>query len=825
MARFILRQISQNQSVKDMALEQSTVVTAEPGATYRLIDAKTLKPVPSARLKRKGNALVVEADSEVTVVVERFYGSEAGAVFEASEGGGPMQLVTEATALPELSAGAAESGAGAAATAGGGGEPLFAALVLGGLGILSSSGGVAAVPVNPSGGVAPAPVNNTVVAKVVGGPVVNGNDLQAMIYAADGTTLLGQGEINGDGTVTVKVGAYTGVVIVKVQNPANNIPDYMDEATGNPKDLGDAVLFSMGEIVTLNGVITLNVNILTALAYHEASQVAQRAPLTATLVHDTNAAVAKAFGLESLTEGEILTIVDQSGNALVSNTYGKLLAALSGADENNNGSVKATLDALIQAVSLTGNTTATVNQEGVNLLTEGAKVIDPNNSKGMLTAVQSALQSSTIIAPPTPPVTPPSQDTTAPIANFGGATDDVGSVTGALISGSTTDDMSLALWGTCEAGSTVTVYNYTNVEDLADVTGTTWSYLAALNHDYSYSFNVTETDAAGNLSEPTPYFRVTGDTRANTVGFYSANDDVGSVQGDVNYRSRTDDTSIELTGNVYNATVKVYNGTEFLGTAIANGDGQWTYTATVEDGITYNFKVTSTDAAGNTSAPQSYFYPITVDTTAPTANLGPVIDDFGSVQGVLASGATTDYMAVYLSGTCEAGSTVRVYDGTTFIKTAVVTGTTWRVQPSLSDGVTHQFSVTETDIVGNVSAPTSPFMLTGDISRPKPIFSAITDDVGSVTGVLDARGEATTDDPSLVLSGTCEEGGTVKVYDQQLLLGTATVTGTTWTYTATVAAGRHRFNIQETDIAGNSGAGVLAQPYDYEFYYVVTVVI
>jgi formylmethanofuran dehydrogenase subunit D len=250
MSRFVLRQIARNQSAKDILVDRTVTIQAESGATYQILDARSMKPATGVVLKRKGDALVVEADGEVAVEVERFYGSQAGAVFEASGGGGQVQVVTEATAVPELSPGAAQGGGAAAAANGAGGELLVGALALGGLGLLSSSGGSAA-----------APVDNTVVAKVVAGPVVKGNDLIAMIYAADDKTLLGQGAINEDGTVTIKVGSYTGVVIVKVkndQNPANDGADYMDEATGVAKDLGDAVLSSMGEIVTLNGVITLN---------------------------------------------------------------------------------------------------------------------------------------------------------------------------------------------------------------------------------------------------------------------------------------------------------------------------------------------------------------------------------------------------------------------------------------------------------------------------------------------------------------------------------------------------------------------------------------
>ena len=49
-------------------------------------------------------------------------------------------------------------------------------------------------------------------------------------------------------------------------------------------------------------------------------------------------------------------------------------------------------------------------------------------------------------------------DTTV-TANFTAATDNVGTVTGALTSGNTTDDTALVLSGTNESGSSVKVYN------------------------------------------------------------------------------------------------------------------------------------------------------------------------------------------------------------------------------------------------------------------------------------------------------------------------------------------------------------------------------
>jgi len=435
MSRLLLRQISRDRSPKDIPVERAIALQAEPGATYQLLDARSRKPASGVTLKRKDHALVVEVDGEAVVEVERFFGHQAGAAFDAGGGGVPVPVITDTSTVPEVSGTPIPAGSGASATpAGESANALLGALALGGLGLVASSGSTAA------------PVNNTVVAKVVGGPVIKGNDLVATIYAADSTTVLGRGVINEDGTVTVQVGSYLGVVVVRVQNdqdPANDHADYLDEALGVAKDLGDAVLHSMGEIATQNGVITLNVNILTALAYHEASEAAKGAPLTAPLVRDTNAAVARVFGLESLTEGDIKTTVDKSGNASESNIYGELLAALSGADKNNGGSVKATLEALIDSIAFDGKS-ATLTEVAVDLVRQGARVVDPDNSAGVLDSVRTSIGKS--LAP---------GDAVAPAANFGVATDDVGSVTGALASGAKTDDTSLSLSGSCEAGSEV----------------------------------------------------------------------------------------------------------------------------------------------------------------------------------------------------------------------------------------------------------------------------------------------------------------------------------------------------------------------------------
>jgi hypothetical protein len=243
-------------------------------------------------------------------------------------------------------------------------------------------------------------------------------------------------------------------------------------------------------------------------------------------------------------------------------------------------------------------------------------------------------------------------------------------------------------------------------------------------------------------------------------------------------------------------------------TATVNASGVWAIAVADADVTamgegTETLSVIATDTAGNVSPAATKN--IVIDTVLPTANFTAASDDVGSVKGVLVSGKTTDDTALVLSGTNEIGATVDVYDGANKLAAATVTGTTWTYTATVADGTTYNFNVKETDTAGNVSTATADFAVTGDTTPPTANFTAATDDAGAVTGALTTGG--TTDDALLVLSGTNETGSTVNVYDGTTLLGAATVSGTGWTFTATIANARtYNLNVKETDAAGNTSA-------------------
>ncbi len=111
-------------------------------------------------------------------------------------------------------------------------------------------------------------------------------------------------------------------------------------------------------------------------------------------------------------------------------------------------------------------------------------------------------------------------------------------------------------------------------------------------------------------------------------------------------------------------------GATLLGTATANGTGAWSYTTSALANGTHSLTATATDAAGNTGA-ASTAMSVTVDTAAPVA---PTIASFSNDSGTVGDGITNDN-TLTLTGTAEANSTVKVYDGATLLGTATANGT------------------------------------------------------------------------------------------------------------------------------------------------------
>ncbi|PIT77757.1 Ig-like domain-containing protein [Limnohabitans sp. B9-3] len=700
---------------------------------------------------------------------------------------------------------------------------------------------------------------------VVAGPVLAGNGLTAVAYKADGT-VLASGAVNADGTFTLNVGNdYLGGVLVKVSDTNAN-PDYFDEATGAPKDLSTDLRALT--VIPTAGTYNVSVNVLTELAVRNlglsggdtGNSSTTFTSVNATQITQANQKVAASVGLSQdlvLGAAPVAIITTTGASNAQSNDYGRLLAALSGAEVGSDtnavlvdlatklqstqaqatgqvletlleGAAKVNLVAAISDITNQKSTAITIGVVSQDNRLSPTEMIAGVEVQGTAAAGASVViawsdSTGTATATGTRTVTADSQGrwstsfTSAEMPALGATTlkATVGS-DAATRSIYLDEPLAPTITLTQMTGSgNLTSNGHVDVSGILNGAGWDYSLDGGANWTAGSGSGFTATgdgakqvlvrqNIGGHTSPSSNTLNFSLDTATPAVTLSAVTDDVGSVTGPVASGSSTDDTALVLSGtNEAGATVAVYNGTTFLGAATVSGTN-WTYSATVANGSTYQFNATATDAAGNTSAATAN-HTVIGDTAAPAVTLSAVTDDVGSVTGPVASGSSTDDTALVLSGTNEAGASVAVYNGTTLLGAATVSGTNWTYNATVANGSTYQFNATATDAAGNTSAATANHTVIGDTAAPAVTLSAVTDDVGNVTGPV-ASGSST-DDTALVLSGTNEAGATVAVYNGTTLLGAATVTGTNWTYSATVANGStYQFNATATDAAGNTSA-------------------
>ncbi|MDF3710959.1 Ig-like domain-containing protein [Enterobacter hormaechei] len=392
--------------------------------------------------------------------------------------------------------------------------------------------------------------------------------------------------------------------------------------------------------------------------------------------------------------------------------------------------------------------------------------------------------------------------------------DDVAPHADYLQKGDVTNDTTPTLSGSSGvAGGTISIYDNGHLIGTATVgSNGSWSFTpdTALA-DGSHSFTATVTDGVGRTSEPTGGFGIVIDTKApDAASDLLVTDNVGAYQGPVVSGDTTDDNTPTLSGRAEpGSTVNIIDNGQVIGSTKVNPDGTWSYTPDqpLANGA-HDLTTTVTDPSGNTG-PEGSHVVITVDVVPGKVEITGVTDDAGSVTGSLSQNAVTDDTRPQISGTAKAGSTVTIMDGSNVLGTTTAGADgTWSFTPSVDLGRgEHTFTATAKDPMGNESASSS-WTVTIDTDAPvKPTIDAALDDVGSVQGNLANGGS--TDDPTPTLSGKAEAGSTVKIYDQNGLLGEVTAKADgTWSFspTAKLPEGEHRFHVTATDRAGNTSA-------------------
>ncbi|MGH2651017.1 MAG: hypothetical protein ACRDHK_07395, partial [Actinomycetota bacterium] len=323
--------------------------------------------------------------------------------------------------------------------------------------------------------------------------------------------------------------------------------------------------------------------------------------------------------------------------------------------------------------------------------------------------------------------------------------------------------------------------------------------------DATLTATVTATDAAGNASSAVTDTATLDTSPPSTPA-------IASVLSDATSPATGNDPTppLVVTGATPGATVKIFSGATLLASKAAAGPAV-TFNALPSDTEltlgadgTYALTATATDAAGNASAASAAFSYI-LETGAPAVTaIASILDDTASP----ASG-NDPTPSLVVSGVTP-GDTVRIFEGSTELASAVAAGTsvTFNALPTeadftLTDGE-HVLTSTATDPVGNASGASTAFTYLLDTTAP----------VGPVIASLagDAATPAVADEPTprIVVTGA-NAGDLVKIFDGASEIGSKMARDSTVAFNAepsdadlTLGPGEHVLTARLVDAFGNA---------------------
>jgi hypothetical protein len=353
-----------------------------------------------------------------------------------------------------------------------------------------------------------------------------------------------------------------------------------------------------------------------------------------------------------------------------------------------------------------------------------------------------------------------------------------------VITGGSIIDGEVTLTGTTgEAGDTVSVYDgYSWLAFVTTDANGNWTYTGPAAANVIHYYGVNATDLAGNEGHGTTQLVLGGSVPP--VLTETLADDTGA--------SSTDDITRDpaLTGTADpNAVVHfTIDGNAVADTATADASGSWSFTPTGLGDGTHTIVASETNASGATGTASLTF---TLDTQAPTP--------------VITGGSITDGQVTLTGTTGEAGDTVSVYDGYSWLAFVTTDNNgNWTYTGPAAADVTHYYGVNATDPAGNEGHGATQLVL-----APPVLTETLADDTGA------SSTDAITFDPAL--TGTADPNAVVHfTVDGSAITETATADANgTWSFTPTgLGDGAHTIVASETNAAGSIGTASLTFTLD-----------
>lgn len=340
---------------------------------------------------------------------------------------------------------------------------------------------------------------------------------------------------------------------------------------------------------------------------------------------------------------------------------------------------------------------------------------------------------------------------------------------------------SLVITGSCEDGATVFL------SGAASATGTcsnsSFSFTVSQSSDGIFTFNVAQTDAAGNSSTAASvsWTRDTVPPGAPATSSPTANPFTSG------------DDAVVLSGTCESLATVNLTGAATASTTCSNNSFSFNLGQTA-DGA-YDYSLTQTDVATNVSNASSFQWvrdttiPATPTITAPSNN-----PSYSNTDSIVISGACTTNDTVKIGGDLVAGDVTSPAGALT--QTCTSGAYSFSVQKTTEASYT--FLVSQENTTTLTSSADASLVWVRDTGVP------------AAPVITNPSSSPYTSSGSLSLSGTCETGTTVNLSGDSIQ--SAACAGGTFAFSVSPSLdGTYNFSVTQTDLAGNTSAGTALQ--------------
>ncbi len=289
--------------------------------------------------------------------------------------------------------------------------------------------------------------------------------------------------------------------------------------------------------------------------------------------------------------------------------------------------------------------------------------------------------------------------------------------TGASSNDGITDANRINISGVAPGGETITMYNNgTPIGTTVANSNGNWTFnnTGTALPDGTYVFSATATDPNGNVSGLSMPYGVTIDTtppQPPAITGISPGMEIG-----ITLTTTSSTPTLFGTAQPY-TQVTLYSGTYVVGTATANGNGDWDFaygSISPSVGVAYGITARATDIAGNVSNSSATYLATVVylPLFAPSATVSSASLAASSILGTNADGSFNTTATPTVSGTASSNSQVAVFeDGIIIGMASANSAGNWSfTSPALTSG-RHRLTFEAVNLLGLFSAVADPITI------------------------------------------------------------------------------------------------------------------